>query len=75
MVILAIPADNQGGKLWIKDVRQGDKHLFAKFKSTYNDMPWRETILFPVDDNYTITGTDGTVLFRFNKQWINKLNN
>jgi len=75
MKILAIPADLFGGKLYLKEPIQGEKHLFVKYKSTYNDIPWRETILFPVDNDYTITGEDGTVLFRFNKRWIDKLNN
>lgn len=67
MTILAIPADTSGGKLWIKEPRQEGDRLFVKYKSTYNDIPWRDTELFAVDDgdNLAITADNGTVMFRF----------
>jgi hypothetical protein len=74
-IILAIPADNQGNKLWIKSLRTDGDQSFVQFKSTYNDVGWREAGLYPADGgvNIVITGDDGTVLFRFNKLWIDKL--
>ena len=71
--ILYIPADNEGNKLFLKDLRKDNEKLFIKYKSTFNDVPFQETELFSVDDNYVITGDDGTVLWRFLKQWIEKL--
>lgn len=73
-IILCIPADNAGNKLFLKDLRGENKRLFVKYKSTFNDIPFLETELFSVDDNYVITGDDGTVLWRFTKQWLEKLN-
>lgn len=74
-VICCIPADNNGNKLWIKDfvTREGKDYL--KYKSTYNDMPFTETEIFSVDggQNVAICGTDGTILFRFNINWLSKL--
>lgn len=74
-VICCIPADNVGNKLWIKDFREDDKRAFIKYKSTYNDMPFKEVEIFTVDggNNLVITGDDGTVLYRFSVNWINKL--
>jgi hypothetical protein len=74
-IILAIPADSQGNKLWIKSLRTDGTRSFVQFKSTYNDVGWREAELYPADGgvNVVITGDDGTVLFRFNKLWIDKL--
>jgi len=73
--ILAIPADNTGNKLFLKDPRRDGDRLFVKYRSTYNDIPFVEVEIFLVDDgrNYVITGDDGTVLWRFGKQWIDKL--
>lgn len=73
--ICCIPADNNGNKLWIKDFREDGKRAFVKYRSTYNDIPFMETELFAVDGgkNLVITGSDGTVLFRFSVGWINKL--
>jgi len=71
--ILCIPADDEGNKLFIKDLREDNKKLFVKYKSTFNDIPFSETELFHVDDNYVITGSDGTVLWRFSKEWLEKL--
>jgi len=48
MKILAIPADLFGGKLYLKEPIQGEKHLFVKYKSTYNDIPWTKVNGKPV---------------------------
>jgi hypothetical protein len=74
-VIACIKADNVGNKLWIKDCREDKEHLFLKYKSTYNDIPFTETEVFLVDEgkNCVITGEDGTVLYRFNVGWLAKI--
>jgi len=71
--IICIPADNEGNKLFLKDLRKDNERMFVKYKSTFNDIPFSETEIFNVDDNYVITGDDGTVLWRFSKQWLGKL--
>jgi len=75
--IACIPADNNGNKLWLKDFREKGKRIFIKYKSTYNNMPFREIEIFSADGgkNLVITGDDGTVLYRFSTDWINRLNN
>ena len=36
-----IPADSNGNKLFLKNVRIDEKgRLFVKYKSTFNDMPF-----------------------------------
>jgi hypothetical protein len=78
-LIVCIPADNNGNKLWLKDFRVDDNKVsikyYIKYKSTYNDLPFEEVEIFLVDKNknFVITGDDGTILFRFFSQWINKL--
>ena len=74
-VIACIKADNVGNKLWIKDYREDKEHLYLKYKSTYNDIPFTETEVFLVDEgkNCVITGEDGTVLYRFNIGWLAKI--
>jgi len=73
--IAFIPADNVGNKLFLKDVRKDGNKTLIKYRSTYNDIPFIETEIYPADDgrNYVITGDDGTVLWRFSAQWIEKL--
>ena len=74
--ILAIPIDALGNLLWVKDYKQDEKRRhFVKYKSTYNAMPFMETKLMVVDmgQNIAICGDDGTVLYRFSVEWINKL--
>jgi hypothetical protein len=73
--IACIKADNVGNKLWIKDFREDKGHLFLRYRSTYNDIPFTETEVFIVDDNQNcvITGEDGTVLYRFNVAWLAKI--
>jgi len=75
--ISCIPADNKGNKLWIKDFRENGKRMFLKYRSTYNDIPFIESEVFLVDGehNLAITGDDGTILFRFSVNWINRLIN
>lgn len=74
-IICCIPADNVGNKLWLKDFREEKDKMFIKYKSTYNDIPFIETEIFLTDGNTNavITGTDGTILFRFSVGWISKL--
>lgn len=73
--ICSIPADNAGNMLLIKDFKEENGKIFIKYRSTFNDIPFRETELIPVDNgkNMAITGDDGTVLFRFSAAWIGKL--
>lgn len=72
--IAQIPADNNGNVLYIKDgFINGDKFTI-KYKTTFNDIPFTETEIFEVDDNFVITGNDGTVLFRFSSYWLSKIN-
>ena len=75
--IAMIPADSNGNKLFLKNVRIDEKgRLFVKYKSTFNDMPFFEVELFSVDSgkNFAICGDDGTVLYRFSVLWIQKIN-
>lgn len=73
--ICAIPADNNGNKLFIKDLREGNGRTFVKYRSTYNDIPFKETEIYLTDGgtNFVITTDDGTVLFRFAKGWVDIL--
>ena len=73
--IACIPADNSGNKLWLKELRINEKRLYLKYRTTYNDIPFTETEIFPVDggNNFAITGTDGTVLYRFSINWLKGL--
>lgn len=74
-MILAIPADKFGNKLFVKDLRKDKNRYFVKYRSTFNDIPFIETEIFSVDNgkNCVITGDDGTVLYRFSVEWIEKL--
>jgi hypothetical protein len=73
--IACIPADKVGNKLFLKDARQDGSRMFVKYKSTYNDVAFIETEIYPSDGgkNCVIVGDDGTVLWRFATQWIDKL--
>lgn len=75
--ILCIPADNQGEKLWIKDFQERDGRFFCQYRSTFNDIPFRETELFLADENknLTICSDNGKALFRFSVQWMSNFNN
>lgn len=72
--ICCIPSDNENN-LFIKDARIDGQSIFVKYRSTYNDIPFIETELIFVDSgkNLAITGSNGTVLFRFSAAWVNKL--
>ncbi len=72
-----IPTDSAGNFLFIKDFRIDDKRFFAEYKSTYNQIPFIEVELFLADSdqNFTICGDDGTVLYRFSIAWMQKLLN
>lgn len=74
-VIVCIPADQQGGKLFLKDLREENNRMFLKYKSTYNDIPFTETEIYGADEgkNFVITGEDGTILWRFSSTWLQKL--
>lgn len=72
-VILCIPADSNGNKLWIKNFEKLDNKLYLEYKSTYNDIPFRRTEIFISNDNLIITGDDGTILYRFPSMLINSL--
>ena len=74
-VICCIPVDTNGNKLWVKDFKQTEKKAYVKYKSTLNDIPFRETEISVVDggQNAIITGDDGTVLYRFSVNWIAQL--
>ena len=69
--IVAIPADNRGNLLFLKDFRKDEQgKMYIKYRSTYNDMPFTETEIWLVDNNqnFAIMG-DG----RFSAGWISKL--
>ena len=68
--IVFIPADHEGNKLILKDLRREGDKTFVFYKTTYNDIPFTETEIFPMGDNYVITGDDGTILYTFVKQWL-----
>ena len=73
-IIVCIPADNNGNKLFLKDISVEENRMYVKYRSTYNDIPFQETELF--DDgkgNAIICGEDGTVLWRFNKRLLDNL--
>ena len=74
-IICCIPTDNEGNKLFIKDLELNGSRIFVKYKSTYNDLPFNNVELFVADggENLTINGDDGTVLYRFQSAWIKKL--
>ena len=73
--LVCIPADNVGNKLFLKDLRKEKDRYFVKYRSTYNDIPFIEVEIFETDGgkNFVITGDDGTVLWRFAKQWAEKM--
>jgi hypothetical protein len=68
--IACIQADNQGNKLWLKDFRFDGEKTFIKYRSTYNDIPFKEIEIFVIDGNFVITGDDGKVIFRFSPSWV-----
>ena len=76
MKVFMIPADNFGNKLFLKDLKENGDRKFLKYRSTYNDMPFIETEIYPADEgkNCVITGEDSTVLWRFPINILNKLN-
>lgn len=75
IVVICIPADTNGNLLWVKNLRQKGDRMFVDYRSTYNDIPFRETEIYLVDggENVAITGDDGTVLYRFSVDWISLL--
>ena len=75
--IAMIPADKNGNKLFIKDFRvdEAKGKYYAKYKSTFNDVPFMEVELNLADEgrNVTINGDDGTVLYRFATSYIARI--
>ena len=73
--ILTIQADREGNKLFVMNYHKMNDRMFCSYKSTYNDMPFQDTELFFADDNknVVICGDDGTVLWRFNSELLNKV--
>ena len=75
--IAMIPADGKGNKLFIKDFREDEAKgkYYAKYKSTFNDVPFMEVELNLADEgrNVTINGDDGTVLYRFSTSYIARI--
>lgn len=72
-MICCIPADNKGNKLFIKDFKVENNRTFVKYRSTYNDIPFMDVEIFPVEDKFAICGNDGTILYRFSMNWIQQL--
>ena len=72
MIIHFIPTDQLGGKLILKNYRkEGDRH-FVEYRTTYNDIPFREIEIFLIEEEvFVITGDNGTILYTFSKLWIN----
>lgn len=72
MKIACIPADQEGGKLWIRNLTIEDNQPFIEYKTTYNDMPWAKTPTYPIEDGkfFVITGDDGTILYTYSSQWL-----
>jgi hypothetical protein len=72
--IAAIPADNQGNKLYIKELRTEGDRLFLKYRSTLNNIPFVETEIFgDGKKNVVIIGDDGTIIWRFSENWLSKI--
>lgn len=72
--IVAIPADNKGNKLYIKELRTERDRLFLKYRSTFNDIPFVETEIFgDGKKNIVIVGDNGAVIWRFAESWLSKL--
>jgi len=70
-IIVTVPADTRGNKLFLKDLRVESDKTLIKYRSTYNDMPFIETELFgDGKGNCIILGDDGTVLWRFSQQFL-----
>lgn len=72
-----VPADKVGNKLFLKDLREEKDRLYVKYKSTYNNIPFRESELYPADGgtSFVITGDDGTVIWRIPALMIKKIIN
>ena len=75
MQIAAIPVDWQGNLLFVSNFVNKEGRFFVDVKSTLNDMPLHEEEIFLTDNNqnFVITGDDGTVLYRFSVLWIEKI--
>jgi len=73
--IACVPIDKFGNLLWIKNCKQNGKILTIEYKSSYNDMPFMETNIYTVDggQNIAIMGSDGTILYRFSINWLDKI--
>lgn len=74
-MIQAIP--DRDALLFIKDFREEEGKFFLKYRSMRNDIPFRETQVYLADgnQNIVITGTDGTVLYRFSTGFLQNIIN
>jgi len=74
-VVVMIPADAMGNKLYLKDFKEENTRMFLEYKSSFNDIPFRESEIFYADGGKScvITGEDGTVIWRFPIHILNKL--
>jgi len=69
--IQALPLDNKGNLLFLKEFREENGKFYIKYRAMINDIPFQEDELFLVDGgkNFVITGDNGKVLYRFNVQF------
>jgi hypothetical protein len=71
--IQAIPIDRKGNLLFIKDFEQKDGKMFLSYKSGYNDIPFRRVEVYIQGADLVITADDGTVIYRFAVDFLNKI--
>lgn len=66
--IQAVPLDNKGNLLFLKEFREENGKYFIKYRAMINEIPFRETELYLVDNgqNFAITGSNAKVIYRFN---------
>ena len=69
--IQAIPLDNKGNLLFLKEFREENGKYYIKYRAMINDIPFQEDELYLVDNgqNFAITGDNAKVLYRFNVQF------
>ena len=69
--IQALPLDNKGNLLFLKDFREENGRFYIKYRAMINDIPFQEDELYLVDDGKTfvITGNNGKALYRFPVQY------
>jgi len=69
--IQALPIDNKGTLLFLKDFREENGRFYIKYRAMINNIPFKEDELFLVDGgkNFVITGDNAKVLYRFPIQY------